>query len=72
MHCGQDVNMLMGGILLAVSGFFLMRFIFLFLFFFPATRVKICSQPVRETCNQFGMAQIGLFNFVDMVHMIAS
>ena len=31
--------------------------IHLFIFiFFPATRVNICSQPVRETCNQFGMA----------------
>ena len=31
--------------------------IHLFIFIiFPATRVNICSQPVRETFNQFGMA----------------
>ena len=49
-NCG---DMIMGGIMT-----FLMRFIFniIIFIFFPATRVNICSQPVRKTCNQFGMA----------------
>ena len=65
---GQDVvkpqncgDMLIEGILLTVCGFFLvivmtilMRFIFLFLPL-PFRLTFNCSQPVRETCNQFGV-----------------
>ena len=36
---------------------FLMRFIFFIFIFFPATRVNVCSRPVRETCNQFGSSR---------------
>ena len=63
---GQDVVKSRTVVILSWEGYF-WRFvvsfndvfneIHLFIFiFFPATRVNICSQPVRETCNQFGMA----------------
>ena len=61
---GQDVVKSRTVVILSWEGYF-WRFmvsfndvfneIHLFIFFL-ATWVNICSQPVRETCNQFGMA----------------
>ena len=66
VKCGQDVVKSRTVVILSWEGYFwqfvvsfydVFNEIHLFIFiFFPATRVNICSQPVRETCNQFGMA----------------
>ena len=63
---GQDVIKSRTVVTLSWEGYFwrfvvsfnnIFNEIHLFIFiFFPAIWVNICSQPVRETCNQFGMA----------------
>ena len=63
VKCGQDIVKFRTMVIRSWEGYFWQfmvsyndTFNEIHLFFFPATRVNTCSQPVRETCNQFGMA----------------